>query len=78
MKKQNNSSPTEASTKSKPQAVSVQFDLPFLELILETKAEIEALSAKAGLEIVRRVLEEEATTLRELVGSRVVRLESVD
>jgi len=59
MKKQNNSSPTEASTKSKPQAVSVQFDLPLLELILETKAEIEALSAKAGLEIVRRVLEEE-------------------
>ena len=59
MKKQNNSSPAKASTKSKSQPVSVQFDLPLLELILETKAEIEALSAKAGLEIIRRVLEEE-------------------
>lgn len=59
MKRQNNSSLTQASTKSTCQPVSVQFDLPLLELILETKAEIEALSAKAGLEIIRRVLEEE-------------------
>ena len=61
MKRQNNSSSPEASSKCqpKPQALSVQFDLPLLELILETKAEIEALSAQAGLAIIRRVLEEE-------------------
>ncbi len=59
MKRQNNSSDREASTKSNPESVCVQFDLPLLELILETKAEIEALSAQAGLEIIRRVLEEE-------------------
>jgi len=59
MKKQNNSSLKEASPKTTPDPVSVQFDLPLLELILDTKAEIEALSAKAGLEIIRRVLEEE-------------------
>lgn len=59
MKKQNNSSSIKASPKSDSCAVSVPFDLPLLELILETKAQIEALSAKAGLEIIRRVLEEE-------------------
>ncbi len=61
MKRQNNSLSPEASTKCqpKPPPVSVQFDLPLLELILETKAEIEALSAQAGLTIIRRVLEEE-------------------
>jgi len=59
MKKQNDSSDREASTKCNPEPVSVQFDLPLLELVLETKAEIEALSAQAGLEIIRRVLEEE-------------------
>jgi len=59
VKKQNNSPTGEASTKSSPEAVSVQFELPLLELVLETKAQIEALSAKAGLEIIRRVLEEE-------------------
>ena len=61
MKRQNNSPSPEASTKcqAESQPVSVQFDLPLLELILETKAEIEALSAQAGLTIIRRVLEEE-------------------
>ncbi len=59
MKKQDNSSDREASKKCNPEPVSVQFDLPLLDLILETKAEIEALSAQAGLEIIRRVLEEE-------------------
>ncbi len=59
MKKQNNSSPIKASPKSQSQSVSVQFDLPLLELIVDTKAQIEALSAKAGLEIIRQVLEEE-------------------
>lgn len=59
MKKQNNSSLTEASTKVPPEPFSVQFDQPLLELILDAKAEIEALGAKVALEIIRRVLEEE-------------------
>ncbi len=61
MSRQNKNSSEQASTKCQPepQPVSVQFDLPLLELILETKAEIEALSAHAGLTIIRRVLEEE-------------------
>ena len=61
MKAQNNRRIEESSTKCQPhpQPVRVQFDRPLLELILETKAEIEALSAQVGLEIIGRVLEEE-------------------
>lgn len=61
MKEKNNSPKPEASTKCQPQSqpLSVPLDLPLLELILETKAQIEALSAQAGLAIIRRVLEEE-------------------
>jgi len=39
--------------------VSLQLDLPVLELIVQTKAEIEALSAQAGLKIIHHFLEEE-------------------
>src|SRR5262245_26226309 len=58
--KQHNLSPlAEASTKFKLQPVNFQFDLPMLEIILHTKAEIEALSAQAGLKIIHHFLEEE-------------------
>lgn len=49
----------DASTKSQQQQVGMQLDLPVLELILETKAEIEALGAQAGLKIMRHFLDQE-------------------
>jgi transposase-like protein len=59
MKKQNTSPLAEASTKFNLNPGPFQFDLPLLEVILETKAEIEALSAQAGLKIIHHFLEEE-------------------
>lgn len=59
MKKQNNSPLAEASTKCNRNPVNFQFDLPMLEMILQTKPEIEALSAQAGLKIIHHFLEEE-------------------
>jgi len=59
MKKQNNSPLAEASTKFDVNPVNFQFDLPMLEMILQTKAEIEALSAQAGLKIIHHFLEQE-------------------
>ena len=63
MKRENNNPTMEASAKSSSPAAALTFDQPLLDLILETKAEIEALSAKVGLEIVQRVLEEEIAQL---------------
>lgn len=58
--KQTDLSPlAEASTKFKLNPVNFQLDLPMLEIILQTKAEIEALSAQAGLKIIHHFLEEE-------------------
>ncbi len=59
MKKQNNSPLAEASTKYDLEAVRLQIDLPMLEVILQTKAEVEALSAQAGLKIIHHFLEQE-------------------
>lgn len=59
MKKQNISPLAEASPKCNVNPVNFQFDLPLLEMILQTKAEIEALSAQAGLKIIHHFLEEE-------------------
>lgn len=59
MKQRNNSLLAEASTKFNVNPVSFQFDLPMLAMILETKAEIEALSAQAGLKIIHHFLEQE-------------------
>src|SRR5512138_3797443 len=59
MRKQNISALAEASTKFNPEAARLQIDLPMLEVILQTKAEIEALSAQAGLKIIHHFLEQE-------------------
>ena len=59
MKKQDLSPLAEASTKFNLNPVNFQFDLPMLEMILQTKAEIEALSAQAGLQIIHHFLEQE-------------------
>jgi transposase-like protein len=59
MKKQNISPLAQASTKFNVNPVNFQLDLPMLEMILETKAEIEALSAQAGLKIIHHFLEQE-------------------
>lgn len=59
MKIQNNSPLAEASTKFNPQAARLQIELPMLEVILQTKAEVEALSAQAGLKIMHHFLEQE-------------------
>ena len=54
MKEQNNKEQNEASRKS-----GVQIELPILQILLDTKSEIEALSAQAGLKIIQHFLEEE-------------------
>jgi len=59
MKKQNISLLAEASTKFNIEAARLQIDLPMLEVILQTKAEVEALSAQAGLKIIHHFLEQE-------------------
>ncbi len=59
MKKQNISPLAEASTKLNLQAARLQIELPMLEVILQTKAEIEAISAQAGLKIIDCLLEQE-------------------
>lgn len=59
MNKGNITAINDASTKSPHQQVGFQLDLPVLDLILETKAEVEALSAQAGLKIMRYFLEQE-------------------
>jgi len=61
MKQPNTSPLAEASIKFNVNPVYFQFDLPMLEIILQTKAEIEALSAQAGLKIIHHFLEEEIT-----------------
>jgi len=59
MKEEDNSPLAEASAKFKVNPVNFQFDLPMLEMMLQTKAEVEALSAQAGLKIIHHFLEEE-------------------
>lgn len=59
MKKQNISPRAEASGKFNLEAARLQIDLPMLEVILQTKAEVEALSAQAGLKIIHHFLEQE-------------------
>jgi len=59
MKQQDISPLAEASAKFNVNPVNFQFDLPMLEIILQTKAEVEALSAQAGLKIIHHFLEEE-------------------
>ena len=59
MKKQNISPLAEASTKLNLGAAKLQIELPMLDVILQTKAEIEALSAQAGLKIMHAFLEQE-------------------
>src|SRR5947207_14474530 len=59
MKEEDNSPLAEASAKFKVNPVNFQFDLPMLEMMLQTKAEVEALSGQAGLKIIHHFLEEE-------------------
>ena len=59
MNKQNISPLADASTKLNLNPVNLQVDLPMLEVILQTKAEVEALSAQAGLKIIHHFLEQE-------------------
>lgn len=59
MKQQDISPLAEASAKFNVHPVNFQFDLPMLEVILQTKAEVEALSAQAGLKIIHHFLEQE-------------------
>lgn len=59
MNKQNISPLAEASTKLNLEAARLQIELPMLEVILQTKAQIEALSAQAGLKIIHSFLEQE-------------------
>lgn len=49
----------EASTKSIDSNTTVQLSLPALELILQTKEQIEMLSAQAGLTIIQSLMEQE-------------------
>jgi len=56
----------EASTKSNDSEPTVQLSLPALELILQTKQQIEMLSAQAGLTIIQSLMEQE---IRERCGT---------
>lgn len=57
MQEQNQRLLAEASAKSHPG--SIQIELPILEVLLQTKAEMEAFTAQAGLKIVHALLENE-------------------
>lgn len=59
MNKQDLSPLAEASTKFNLSPMRLQLDLPMLEVILQTRAEVEALSAQAGLKIIHHFLEQE-------------------
>lgn len=59
MNKQNISPLEEASTKFDLEAARLQIDLPMLEVILQSKAELEAFSARAGLKILHCFMEQE-------------------
>lgn len=59
MNKQNISPLAEASTKFSPQAARLQIDLPMLEVMLQTRTEIEAFSAQVGLKIMHHFFEHE-------------------
>jgi putative transposase len=59
MKKQKSNLLAKASTKSIDSTLSVQLSVPALEVILETKEQIEALSAQAGLTIIQKLMEQE-------------------
>lgn len=59
MKKQNTSPLAEASTKFNLEESRLQIELPMLEVLLETKAQIEALSAQAGLKILECLMQQE-------------------
>jgi len=59
MKKKNTSLLAEASAKSSKQNVLPEAQLPLLEVILNTRAEIEALSAQVGLKIIDHFVQEE-------------------
>src|ERR1043165_8969861 len=50
---------SEASIKSDDSTQTIQLPLPSLELILQTKEQIEALSAHAGLIIIQQLMEQE-------------------
>ena len=67
MKEQDISPLAEASAKFKVNPVNFQLDLPMLEIILQSKAEVEALSAQAGLKVIHHFLEEE---IRQRCGPR--------
>jgi len=59
MKKEKRNLLAEASEKSPESTLSLQLSLPALELILEAKAQIEALSAQAGITILKGLMEQE-------------------
>jgi len=59
MKKDKRNELAEASSKSQESRMSLQLDLPALDLILETKTQIEALSAQAGLTIIQSLMSQE-------------------
>lgn len=59
MKKENRNLLAEASEKSQESTLSVQLSLPALELILQSKEQIETLSAQAGITILQSLMQQE-------------------
>jgi putative transposase len=59
MKKHTTGVLADASAKTPSPTAKLEMSLPLLEVILETRAEIEALSAQAGLKIMARLMEQE-------------------
>ena len=69
MKKQNRSLLAEASTKSS-EALRLEETLPMLDLILECRQEIEAVSMNIGLKIMSRYMDQEITQRQGLWGEQ--------
>jgi transposase-like protein len=63
MKKNTTGVLTDASAKTPFATAKLEMPLPLLEVILETRAEIEALSAQAGLKIMARLMDQEIAEL---------------
>jgi transposase-like protein len=59
MKKENNETLEQSSSKSDPQTLSVRLEGPVLDMILNARTELDGLIAQVGLQVIRGVLDQE-------------------
>jgi transposase-like protein len=63
MKKGNNEPPVQSSPKSQTQRFSVRLEGQLLDMILDTRTELDGLIAQVGLQVIRGVLDQEITSV---------------